>query len=57
MIAYLGLPQGAAVAVVVARCNSGQRDRDRKARCEAIGARTRERVKGPRSEKDEFIVG
>ena len=57
MIAYLGLPQGATVAVAVARRDSGQRDREWKAWGEATGARTRERVKGPRSEKDEFIVG
>ena len=53
MIAYLGLLQGAAVA----RRDSSQRDREREAWGEATGARTRERVKGPRSEKDEFIVG
>ena len=53
MIAYLGFPQGAAIA----RRDSGQRDREREAWGEATGARTRERVKGPKFEKDEFIVG
>ena len=57
MIAYLGLPQGTAVAAAVARRDSDQRDREREAWGEATGARTRERVKGPRFEKDEFIVG
>ena len=53
MIAYLGLPQGAAVA----RRDSSQLDHEREAWGEATGARTRERVKGPRSENGEFIVG
>ena len=49
MMAYLGLPWGAAAATV-ARCDSGQRDREREARGE------RERVEGPRCEQNEFIV-
>ena len=57
MIAYLGLPQGAAVVAAIARRDSGQQDREWEAWGEVTGARTRERVKGPRSEKDEFTVG
>ena len=40
-MAYRGLPWGA--AVVAARRDSGRRDRERKARGEATGARARER--------------
>ena len=56
MMAYLSLPWGVAVATA-ARRDSGRRDRERETWGEATGARARERVKGPRSEKDEFIVG
>ena len=53
-MAYRGLPRGAAAA---ARRDSGRRDREREARGEATGARATERVKGPRCEQKEFIVG